>query len=227
MSATTFLARRRRAALPLLMMAALGWPAHAAAQAGADPHAAHAAHAAHAMHADHAAQAEPAAEAKPAVVPGASLYNLKGVLTDQDGRTFKLEQRRGQPMLVSMFYNSCKFVCPMLIDTLRSTEQTLTASERAKVGMLLITFDPARDDVKALETADNWDTDTLIKTMEGMTWDTPKGPMTFRPQDHQALQDMYHFKIKVDPNVKWAIPELVDTIKADQMNIPIGRNNQQ
>jgi branched-chain amino acid transport system substrate-binding protein len=81
--------------------------------------------------------------------------------------------------------------------------------------------------VKALETADNWDTDTLIKTMEGMTWDTPKGPMTFRPQDHQALQDMYHFKIKVDPNVKWAIPELVDTIKADQMNIPIGRNNQQ
>jgi branched-chain amino acid transport system substrate-binding protein len=63
--------------------------------------------------------------------------------------------------------------------------------------------------------------------MEGMTWDTPKGPMTFRPQDHQALQDMYHFKIKVDPNVKWAIPELVDTIKADQMNIPIGRNNQQ
>lgn len=81
--------------------------------------------------------------------------------------------------------------------------------------------------VKALDTADNWDTDTLIKTMEGMTWDTPKGPMTFRPQDHQALQDMFHFKIKVDPNVKWAIPELVDVIKADQMNIPVGRNNQQ
>jgi protein SCO1/2 len=54
-------------------------------------------------------------------------------------------------MLVSMFYNSCKFVCPMLIDTLRSTEQTLTAEERAKVSMLLITFDPARDDVKALK----------------------------------------------------------------------------
>lgn len=147
-TATTFLARHRRAALPLLMTAALGWSAPAAAQAGADPHAAHAAHA---MHADHAAQAEPAAEAKPAALPGASLYNLKGVLTDQDGRTFKLEQRRGQPMLVSMFYNSCKFVCPMLIDTLRSTEQTLTAAERAKVGMLLITFDPARDDVKALK----------------------------------------------------------------------------
>jgi branched-chain amino acid transport system substrate-binding protein len=81
--------------------------------------------------------------------------------------------------------------------------------------------------VKALETADNWDTETLIKTMEGMTWDTPKGPMTFRPEDHQALQDMYHFKIKVDDNVKWAIPELVRVIKADEMDIPVGRNNQE
>ena len=35
--------------------------------------------------------------------------------------------------------------------------------------------------------------------MEGMSFDTPKGKMTFRKEDHQALQSMYHFKIKVDP----------------------------
>ncbi|MCR5857579.1 substrate-binding domain-containing protein [Mesorhizobium sp. J428] len=80
---------------------------------------------------------------------------------------------------------------------------------------------------KALETASDWDTETLIKTMEGMSFDTPKGPMTFRPEDHQALQSMYHFKIKVDPNVAWAIPELVREIKPEEMKIPIGRNNQQ
>jgi branched-chain amino acid transport system substrate-binding protein len=61
--------------------------------------------------------------------------------------------------------------------------------------------------------------------MEGMTWDTPKGPMTFRAEDHQALQTMYHFKIKVDDNVKWAIPELVREIAPDEMDIPVGRNN--
>ncbi len=80
---------------------------------------------------------------------------------------------------------------------------------------------------KALETASDWETETLIKTMEGMTFETPKGPMTFRPEDHQALQSMYHFKIKVDPNVAWAIPELVREIKPEEMKIPIGRNNQQ
>ena len=79
--------------------------------------------------------------------------------------------------------------------------------------------------VKALETASDWETETLIKTMEGMSWETPKGTMTFRPEDHQALQSMYHFKIKVDDNVKWAIPELVREIKPEEMNIPIGRTN--
>jgi len=80
--------------------------------------------------------------------------------------------------------------------------------------------------VKAIETSPDLKTDSLIKTMAGMTWDTPKGPMTFRKEDHQAMQEMYHFKIKVDPKVAWAIPELVDVIKPDQMHIPIGRNDE-
>ena len=81
--------------------------------------------------------------------------------------------------------------------------------------------------VTALEKAEEWDTETLIATMEGMTFDTPKGSMTFRPEDHQALQAMYHFKIKVEDGVDWAVPELVREIKADEMDIPVGRNNQE
>ncbi len=62
---------------------------------------------------------------------------------------------------------------------------------------------------------------TLIKTMEGMSFDTPKGKMTFRKEDHQAMQSMYHFKIKVDPAFAWGVPELVREIKAEEMAIPI------
>ena len=62
---------------------------------------------------------------------------------------------------------------------------------------------------------------TLIKTMEGMSFETPKGKMTFRKDDHQALQSMYHFKIKVDPAFAWGVPELVREIKAEEMQIPI------
>ncbi|TYB83507.1 substrate-binding domain-containing protein [Maritimibacter fusiformis] len=79
--------------------------------------------------------------------------------------------------------------------------------------------------VKALETADSYDTEDLIAAMEGMSWDTPKGEMTFRPEDHQALQSMVHFKIRVDDDVDWAIPELVRIIEPGEMDIPIGRTN--
>lgn len=71
------------------------------------------------------------------------------------------------------------------------------------------------------KTGGNSDTDTLIKAMEGMSFDTPKGKMTFRPQDHQAMQSMYHFRIKNDPSVPWAVQDLVKEITPDQMAVPI------
>ena len=48
-----------------------------------------------------------------------------------------------------------------------------------------------------------------------------QGRMTFRKEDHRAMQSMYHFKIKVDPNVAWAIPELVREIKPEEMKVPV------
>ena len=83
-------------------------------------------------------------------------------------------------------------------------------------------FSSAMALVTALK-ATNGDTNTnkLIKTMEGMSFETPKGKMTFRKEDHQAMQSMYHFKIKVDPAFAWGVPELVREIKPEEMNVPI------
>jgi branched-chain amino acid transport system substrate-binding protein len=65
------------------------------------------------------------------------------------------------------------------------------------------------------------DTEKLISTMEGMSFESPKGRMTFRREDHQAMQSMYHFRIKVDPAVAWGIPELVREIKPEEMAVPL------
>jgi branched-chain amino acid transport system substrate-binding protein len=76
--------------------------------------------------------------------------------------------------------------------------------------------------VEALKkTGGDTNTEKLISAMEGMSFETPKGKMTFRKEDHQALQSMYHFKIKVDPAFPWGVPELVREIKIEDMNIPI------
>jgi branched-chain amino acid transport system substrate-binding protein len=76
--------------------------------------------------------------------------------------------------------------------------------------------------VEALKkTNGDTNTDKLIATMEGMSFETPKGTMTFRKEDHQAMQDMYHFRIKNDPAFAWGVPELVRVIPAAELNIPI------
>lgn len=75
--------------------------------------------------------------------------------------------------------------------------------------------------VEGIKKAGSTDTEKLIAALEGMHFQTPKGEMVFRPEDHQALQSMYAFKIKVDPNVKWAIPELVQELTWKDMDIPI------
>lgn len=76
--------------------------------------------------------------------------------------------------------------------------------------------------VEALKkTAGDTSTNKLIKTMEGMSFETPKGKMTFRAEDHQAMQSMYHFKIKVDPAFPWGVPELIREIKPEEMQVPV------
>ena len=82
-------------------------------------------------------------------------------------------------------------------------------------------FAAAMSVVAAVEKAKSTDAEALIAAMEGMSFQTPKGEMIFRKEDHQALQSMYAFKIKVDPNVAWAIPELTRELKIGDMDIPI------
>jgi branched-chain amino acid transport system substrate-binding protein len=75
--------------------------------------------------------------------------------------------------------------------------------------------------VTAIEKAGGTDTEKLIAAMEGMSFQTPKGEMVFRKEDHQALQSMFHFKISAKPDVPWAICDLVREIPWKEMDIPI------
>jgi len=83
--------------------------------------------------------------------PPASLYHLDAVLTDQSGKARGLDVYRGHPVLVTMFYASCKATCPLIVDTLRATERALTPAQRERVRVLMVSIDPARDTPQALQ----------------------------------------------------------------------------
>lgn len=75
--------------------------------------------------------------------------------------------------------------------------------------------------VTALQKAKSSDTEKLITAMEGMEFETPKGKMQFRKEDHQALQAMYHFRIKKEQKNEWDLLELVREIPATEIPLPI------
>lgn len=73
----------------------------------------------------------------------------------------------------------------------------------------------------ALAKTGGGDTQKMIAAMEGMEFETPKGKMSFRKDDHQAMQPMYHFRIKKDQRNEWDLLELVREIPASELPVPI------
>ena len=89
--------------------------------------------------------------AQPAPLPRDSVYQLPLRLTDQAGRTADWRARRGKPQLVSMFYTSCHYVCPLIVDSGKAIEKSLTPAQQQRLDILLVSMDPARDTPAALQ----------------------------------------------------------------------------
>jgi len=79
------------------------------------------------------------------------------------------------------------------------------------------------------EAGGSTDTEDLIAAFEGLTFQTPKGEMEIRAEDHQAMQDMYHFEIEVEERDDWfagrtveaGVPKLIRIIDRSEMDIPV------
>lgn len=71
------------------------------------------------------------------------------------------------------------------------------------------------------KTKGDTDADKLIKAMEGMSFETPKGKMTFRPEDHQALQSLYAIKLEKKDGVNYPVPVLMRELTPEETAPPI------
>ena len=94
----------------------------------------------------------PGMEDMPAMdaIAGDSLYQLPMMLTSAEGRTFKLAELRGRPLLTTMFYSHCTSVCPLLTAQLQHLTRQLAPAERHQVRVLMVSFDTARDTPEVL-----------------------------------------------------------------------------
>ena len=88
---------------------------------------------------------------KPAPLPRDSVYQLPLVLTDQAGHAADWRTRRGAPQVVAMFYTSCQYICPLIVDSGKAVDKSLTPQQRARLKILLVSMDPKRDTPAALK----------------------------------------------------------------------------
>ncbi|MGH8090901.1 MAG: SCO family protein, partial [Rudaea sp.] len=65
--------------------------------------------------------------------------------TNQDGHTFHLADHTGKPQLVSMFYTSCQYMCPLIVEALKRTQKAIVQDGTAKPDVLMVSFDAQRD----------------------------------------------------------------------------------
>ncbi|BBU41164.1 substrate-binding domain-containing protein [Aeribacillus pallidus] len=76
--------------------------------------------------------------------------------------------------------------------------------------------------VEALKkTEGDTDAQLLIETMEGMEFDSPKGKMKFREEDHQALQSLYSITLENQEVVDHPVPVLIRELDMNETEPPI------
>ena len=102
-----------------------------------------------AQHADHESHKQQAIEAGE-IHPDHSLYHLDAEFIDHRNTLLKLEDFRGEPVIVVMFYGNCTQVCPILIQDAWRLFSSLEESEKAKTNVLAISFDTENDTPEVL-----------------------------------------------------------------------------
>lgn len=86
-----------------------------------------------------------------AALPADSVWQLNAGLTRQDGKQLHLADLAGKPRLVSMFYSSCPYMCPLIIDTALAVQHDLSKQEQLQLGIVMISIDPEHDRPEVLQ----------------------------------------------------------------------------
>jgi protein SCO1/2 len=79
-----------------------------------------------------------------------SVYHLDAGWTDHRDDLVRLEDFKGQPVIVVMFYGNCTDVCPILIQDTWRLYSSVDESVRENVNVLAVSFDTENDTPEVL-----------------------------------------------------------------------------
>lgn len=87
------------------------------------------------------------------LLPELSIYNLSAEWLTQDSTNMKLENYKGDVVVVALIYVSCKAACPQIIADMLTIEKKIIPGDLPNVKFVLISIDPENDTPPILKNA--------------------------------------------------------------------------
>ena len=133
-----------------------------------------------------------------------SLYQASATWTNDTRMPVSLASLRGRPQIVTMFFASCEFACPILVNDMKRIESALPEGTRTNVGFVLVSFDSTRDHPAAL---------AAFRKLHGLNanWTL----LTGAPDDVQELAVLLGVKYKQDQRGQFAHSNLITLLNAE------------
>jgi protein SCO1/2 len=120
-----------------------------------------------------------------------SLYQLESGWNDQNGESFSLKEFEGKKVVLTMFFATCTYACPILVNDMKKIETVLEQKDDiSSYRFILISIDPEKDTPAKLKEVAGKNNLNLKR------WKL----LTGSPDDIMELAAVIGFKFKKDKN---------------------------
>ena len=133
-----------------------------------------------------------------------SIYQVQTTWTTDRGNQIKLDQLKGRPQVVAMFFANCQFACPIIVNDMKRIESSLPPESRSRVGFTLVSFDSERDTPAVLAKY------RKTRALPAERWTLLRGS----PDDVLELSALLGVKFKADANGQFAHSNVITILNA-------------
>jgi protein SCO1/2 len=120
-----------------------------------------------------------------------SFYELPNTFTNDQGRVLHLSEWRGKPMILTMEYSSCRFMCSTTFSQLKEL-QAAADKKKIPIDFVIVSLDPDND------TPEAWRQYRRTKEVERSNWHLLTGSRA-ATKEFAALLGMKYWKM--DENI--------------------------
>lgn len=134
-----------------------------------------------------------------------SIYNLESDWITQSGVEINLGSLRGKPVILTLFYASCTYACPILINDMKKIESSLSRNKLNDFRFVLVSIDPDRDKPENLLKIFN------MNNLDSKRWTL----LTGNKDNVMNLAALIGFKFKVDGKGGFSHSNLITLLNED------------